>query len=65
MGQHHFNPTAIAAKKGELPPKPEKMGKRESERILLAEIQRKIYEPICRCYVRTTKRSYKEERENG
>lgn len=52
MGQHHFNPTAIAAKKGELPPKPEKMGKRESKRILLAEIQRRLYEPIGRAYVK-------------
>lgn len=38
MGQHRFNPTAQAAKRGELPPKPPKMGRRESERWLRAEI---------------------------
>lgn len=32
MGQHKYNPTAQAAKRGELPPKPPRMGKRELER---------------------------------
>lgn len=36
MGQHKYNPTAIAAKNGELPPKPTKPSKRERE--LLAKI---------------------------
>ena len=40
MGQHKHNPTAIAASKGELPPKPKKMGKREAERLLMREIER-------------------------
>lgn len=40
MGQHKHNPTAIAAKNGELPPKPEKMVKREFERISYREIER-------------------------
>lgn len=40
MGQHKYNPTAIAAKNGELPPKPKKMGKREAERMLIREIER-------------------------
>ena len=40
MGHHKHNPTAIAAKKGELPPKPKKMGKREAERLLVHEIER-------------------------
>ena len=40
MGQHKHNPTAIAAKNGELPPKPKKMGKRETERLLMREIER-------------------------
>lgn len=35
MGQHKHNPTAIAAKNGELPPKPKPMGKREAERLLM------------------------------
>lgn len=34
MGQHKYNPTAIAAAKGELPPKPKKIGKRERDRLL-------------------------------
>ena len=34
MGEHKHNPTAIAAKNGELKPKPKGMGKRETERYL-------------------------------
>lgn len=41
MGQHKHNPTAIAAKNGELPPKPKPMGKREWERMLMREIERR------------------------
>lgn len=40
MGQHKHNPTAIAAKNGELPPKPKKMGKSERDRLLMREIER-------------------------
>ena len=40
MGQHKTNPTAIAAKRGELPPKPKPMGKREWERCMYREIER-------------------------
>lgn len=39
MGQHKHNPTAIAAKNGELPPKPKKMGKREWERMIVRKIE--------------------------
>jgi hypothetical protein len=46
MGQHKYNPTAIAAKNGELPPKPKKMGKRESERLLYAKCQEILYRPL-------------------
>lgn len=42
MGQHKHNPTAIAAKNGELPPKPKKMGKRDRDRLLMREIRREI-----------------------
>lgn len=42
MGQHKRNPTAIAAKNGELPPKPKPIGKREAERLLMYEIGREI-----------------------
>lgn len=40
MGQHKHNPTAIAAAKGELPPKKRerRLTKRQAERILKAEI---------------------------
>ena len=32
MGQHKYNPTAQAAKRGELPPKPKTVPKRQKER---------------------------------
>ena len=40
MGQHKHNPTAIAAAKGELPPKKRerRLTKRQAERILKAAI---------------------------
>lgn len=41
MGQHKYNPTALAAKRGELPPKPPRMGKREWERRAMALIAEK------------------------
>lgn len=43
MGQHKYNPTAIAAANGELPPKPKKLGKRESERLLRLMICAEMY----------------------
>lgn len=40
MGEHKHNPTAIAAKAGELPPKPQKLSRREcDDRILMAKIR--------------------------
>lgn len=41
MGQHKFNPTAIAAKNGELPPKPKGMSKRDKDRLLMSAIYEK------------------------
>ena len=41
MGEHKHNPTAIAAKNGELPQKPKKMSKREMDAIIMAMIQEK------------------------
>ena len=52
MGQHKYNPTAIAAKNRELPPKPKKMSKRESERLLYAECQRILLQPLVKAYVK-------------
>lgn len=42
MSEHKHNPTAIAAKNGELPPKPKPIGKREAERLLMYKIRREI-----------------------
>ena len=44
MGQAKHNPTAIAAKKGELPPKPKKMGKRDLDRWIYAQAQAMLAE---------------------
>lgn len=43
MGQHKCNPTAIAAANGELAPKPKKLGKRKSERLLKQMICAEMY----------------------
>lgn len=50
MGQHKHNPTAIAAKNGELPPKQKPMGKRDLERMIMCEIERRtgIYSALQR-----------------
>ena len=40
------NPTAIMAKNGELPPKPKKISKRESDRLIYAKIQEMLYKSI-------------------
>lgn len=40
MGQHKYNPTAQAAKEGKLPPKPEKISKREQERQIYRLIRK-------------------------
>lgn len=34
MGQHKYNPTAIAAKNGELPPRPKRPSKKERDAYL-------------------------------
>lgn len=52
MGQHKFNPTAIAAKNGELPPKPPKKSKREIDRDIYAMCQAAIYAPLIGAYKR-------------
>ena len=43
MGQHKYNSTAIAAANGELPPKPKKLYKRKSERLLKKTICAEMY----------------------
>ncbi len=58
MGQHKHNPTAIAAKNGELPPKPKKIGKRESERLILAKCQEILYKPLVDAYIKMQMEEY-------
>lgn len=58
MGQHKYNPTAIAAAKGELPPKHKKMGKRESERLLYAKCAEILYKPLMNAYVKMQNEEY-------
>lgn len=46
MGQHKYNPTAIMAKNGLLPPKPQKPSKKEREAFLYRlteEALRKVF----------------------
>lgn len=43
MGQHKYNPTAIAAKKGEIPPKPNPPSKRERKAITHAAFQNAMH----------------------
>ena len=65
MGQHKYNPTAIAAKNGELPPKPKKMGKRETERLIYAECQKYLYNRLVGAYVRMMKQEDGERKDNA
>lgn len=58
MGQHKYNPTAIAAKNGELPPKPKKMSKRESERLLYAKCAEILYKPLIEAYEKMQETDY-------
>lgn len=46
MGEHKYNPTAIAAKKGELPPKKKPLGKREAMRIVEVKLQAIMNKPL-------------------
>lgn len=46
MGQHKHNPTAIAAKNGELPPKPKKPSKKEVERQVFRKCQEMLSAPL-------------------
>lgn len=53
MGQHKHNPTAIAAKNGELPPKPrDKLSKKERDRLFYEKCQEIIYKPLVDAYIK-------------
>ena len=43
MGQHKYNPTAIAAKNGEIPPKPKPPSKREREAMAYRAFQEAMH----------------------
>lgn len=59
MGQHKYNPTAVAAKNGELPPKPERPSKREIER----DMYRELYNAMVRRVAKAVKKV--SEKEDG
>lgn len=61
MGQHKHNPTAIAAKNGELPPKPKAMGKREVERLMHAKCQEILYRPLIDAYTKMQREEMLDE----
>ena len=61
MGQHKYNPTAIAAKNGELHPKPKQMGKREAERLLHTKCQEILYRPLIEAYEKMQETDYYKE----
>lgn len=44
MGQHKYNPKAIAAKNGEIPPKPKPPSKREREAMAYRAFQEAMHE---------------------
>ena len=62
MGQHKYNLNCQLAREGKLPPKPKKMSKRESERVLYAECQRILLQPLVKAYVKM-QQEYGERRE--
>lgn len=61
MGQHKHNPTAIAAKNGELPPKPKKKSKRQLDREIYAKCQEIIYKPLIDAYINLQKEEMFED----
>lgn len=62
MGQHKTNPVAIAAKEGKLPPKEKnRMSKRQAERLLMLEMERRLFPTELQKYFRI----YREIWERG
>lgn len=55
MGQHKYNPNCQLVREGKLPPKPKKLSKRESERLLYAKCQEIIYRPLIEAYLKMQK----------
>ena len=46
MGEHKINPVAIAAKRGELPPKKPKMSKKDRDRWIYARCMENMYQHL-------------------
>ncbi len=44
MGQHKYNPKAIAAKNGEIPPKPKPPSKKEREAMAYIAFQKAMHD---------------------
>ena len=42
MGEHKYNPTAIAAREGKMPPKKQKISKRERARLIYVELHKRV-----------------------
>lgn len=49
MGEHKYNPTAIAAKNGEIPPKRKPVGKAETNKWVYEWIREHTLLPIMGC----------------
>lgn len=63
MGQHKHNPNCQLAKEGKLPPKPQKMSKRESKRLFYAKCREIIYLPLVKDYVKMMQQQDEERRD--
>ena len=61
MGQHKYNPNCQLAREGKLPPKPKKISKRESERLLYAKCAEILYRPLAEAYVKMQSEEYADK----
>lgn len=52
MGQHKYNLNCQLAREGKLPPKPKKMSKRESERMMYVMCQEALLRPMVNAIVK-------------
>ena len=46
MGQHKYNPTAIAAKEGKIPPKPPKLSKKQRDFMVFNAVENAMRKTI-------------------
>lgn len=65
MGQHKYNPNCQLARDGKLPPKPKKLSKRESERLLYAKCQEILCRSLVNAYVKMIQQEDGERRNDG